>query len=319
MTPIHNRGAYPTMITPYRADGQVDLGVVRAYVHWYYDHACDGIFSVCQSSEITSLSAAERATINKTVYDTVQTIAETGGRRMTVVSSGHTAASFDEQVRELQMIYDSGTDALILITNRLDPANEGDDVWLHNAERLLQSLPEDAALGLYECPLPYKRLLTPRILRWCLGTGRFRFIKDTCCDIKKIEERLHVLRGSTLMLFNANCQTLLASLRAGAAGYCGVMCNMHPQLYSWLCRHYAEDAAAAEILQALLGTFGFTEGGLPYPLTAKYHMCLEGIPTELTARSRDAAELTAYAMDCVRQMRTFTKYFEQQYGEEQTR
>ncbi len=132
---------------------------------------------------------------------------------MTVISSGHVSDSTDDQIYELCSIADSGTDALILITNRLDLNNEGDDVWIANAEKLLAALPSDVNLGLYECPYPYKRLVTPRILNWCLETGRFRYMKDTCCDAKIIAERNKILSGSQFKLLNANCQTLLDSLK----------------------------------------------------------------------------------------------------------
>ena len=164
-------------------------------------------------------------------------------------------------------------------------------------------LPSDVPLGLYECPLPYKRLVTPKILKWALSKGRFYFMKDTCCNIDVIKERMDILRGSEFKLMNANCQTLLDSLRVGAAGYCGIMANYHPELYVWLCENYARYPEKAERLQSLLGTVGFTETGIPYPLTAKFHMCLEGIQTENIARNRSSAELTGYVTDCVKQMR----------------
>ena len=313
MKAVYQKGAYPTMITPYRADGSVDLETVEKYVYWYHEAGCDGIFAVCQSSEIFQLSLEERAAINETVWKTVQKIAAEGGRRMTVVSSGHVSDSIDDQARELCRIAETGTDALILITNRLDLNGEGDDVWIANAERLLAQLPADVALGLYECPYPYKRLLTPRILRWCLETGRFRFIKDTCCDAAVIAQRLDILRGSDLWLFNANCQTLLQSLRDGGAGYCGIMANYHPALYVWLCHRFAEEPARADLLQSVLCMAGFTEGGLPYPLTAKYHMCLEGIETELVTRKPGCNPMTDYDRDCMRQMRLLTKALEEEY------
>ena len=56
-------------------------------------------------------------------------------------------------------------------------------------------------------------------------------------------------------------------------------------------------------MQAFLGTFGFTESGLPYPLTAKYHMSLCGLATENIARCKASEQLTDYAKDCVRQMK----------------
>ena len=138
MSAVYNKGAYPTMITPYRADGSVDLDTVRKYVRWYHDAGCDGIFAVCQSSEIFQLTVEECEAINGAVWETVQQIVAEGGRRMTVVSSGHVADDIDAQAEALCRITQTGTDALILITNRLDLNNEGDDVWIANAARLLQ-------------------------------------------------------------------------------------------------------------------------------------------------------------------------------------
>lgn len=292
---------FPTMITPYKPDGSVDLETAKKYVQFYYDRGCTGIFSICQSSEIAFLSVDERVELNKTVYDYAKSL----DKNMIVVSSGHVADSIEDQADELNKIIASGTDALILITNRLDINNEGDDVWIENAEKLLKLLPEDIKLGLYECPLPYKRLVTPKILSWCVKTGRFYYMKDTCCNIDIIKERLEILKDTHFMLLNANCQTLLESMRLGGGGYCGIMSNFHPELYTWLSKNY--ESEKADKLQSLIGTVGFTEQGLPYPLTAKYHMCLEGIETENIARNRKSEELTGYVKDCVKQMNLLTK------------
>lgn len=309
MKPVYNNGAYPTMITPYCKDGSVDYETAKKYVYFYHDAGCDGIFAICQSSEIFFLSLEERVKLNRTVYETMEEIAQNGGRRMTIVSSGHISDSIEEQAKELNLVAKSGTDSLILITNRLASQDESDDIWIQNAEKLLSMLPADIALGLYECPYPYKRLLTPKILRWCLSTGRFRFIKDTCCDSAVIKERLTILNGSELKLFNANCQTLLHSLKDGGAGYCGIMANYHPALYVWLCHNHENEPEKAKLLQNFFTMSGFTEVGLPYPLTAKYHMCLEGIETELSTRKPDGGILTDYAKDCIRQMRELANHF----------
>ena len=305
---------FTTMITPYKKDGSIDFEMAERYVDWYYACGIQGIFAVCQSSEIFFLSLEERVELNRRVYARAKALEKQGNRPFTVVSSGHISDSFEEQVRELNAIYASGTDGLILITNRLDPDNQGDDVFIENAARLLERIPKEAKLGLYECPWPYKRLVTPRILQWCVSTDRFTYMKDTCCDAAEIARRVELLKGSGFKLLNANCQTLLETMEAGADGYCGIMCNFHPKLYAWLADNYRKDPARAALVQSVTGMFGFMEVGLPYPLTAKYHMNLCGLPTENLARCRKAEELTDYGRSCMRQMKLATDELERMLG-----
>jgi 4-hydroxy-tetrahydrodipicolinate synthase len=297
---------FTTMITPITADGRVDLDSAEKYVDWYFKSGITGIFAVCQSSEIFFLSLEERIALNKTVYQRAKELERIHKKRFTVVSSGHISDSIEDQAKELNAVWESGTDALILITNRLDPNNEGDDVFIANCEKLMAMLPSDAKLGFYECPYPYKRLVTPKILDFCLKSGRFYYMKDTCCDADVMRERCAQIRGSNFKLLNANAQTLLESMRNGADGYCGIMCNFHPKLYAWLGENFEREPEKAELLQGLLGSLAFIEGGLPYPLSAKYSMTLSGIPTEDSARSRKGEHLNKYARDSVAQMKSLT-------------
>lgn len=297
---------FTTMITPYKADGTVDYATAEKYVDFYFENGLGGIFAICQSSEIFYLSLEERVKLNRLVYGRAKALEKKHGRRFAVVSSGHVSDTIEEQARELNAVWESGTDALILITNRLDQRNEGDDIWIESCKKLLELLPADARLGLYECPYPYKRLVTPKILDFCLSTGRFDYMKDTCCDAAVIAERCEQLKGSGFKLLNANCQTLLESMRSGGDGYCGIMCNFHPALYTWLGENFEKAPDLADLVQSVIGTFGFTEVGLPYPLTAKYHMNLCGIPTEHLARNRKSEELTDYVKGCMKQMKLAT-------------
>lgn len=294
---------FTTMITPFSKDGGVDYETAERYVDWYFENGLSGIFAVCQSSEIFYLSLEERVLLNRTVYRRAKELEAKYARLFTVVSSGHVSDSLEDQIRELNAVWESGTDALILITNRLAAPDESDDVWIERCRKIISALPQDVKLGLYECPYPYKRLVTPKILDFCLSTNKFYYMKDTCCDITVLEERIGQLKNSHFKLLNANCQTLLASMRSGGEGYCGIMCNFHPRIYAWLAENFEAQPQIAEAVQAFIGTFGFTESGLPYPLTAKYHMNLCGIPTEVVARSRKGYALTEYERYCTEQMK----------------
>ena len=110
---------FPTMITPYNLDGSIDYDTARKYVDWYFENGMNGIFAVCQSSEIFYLTLEERVALNRIVYERAKELERESGRQFTVVSSGHVSYTIEEQARELNAIWDSGTDVLILITNRL--------------------------------------------------------------------------------------------------------------------------------------------------------------------------------------------------------
>ena len=300
-------GVYPTMITPYRKNGEVDYAAVEALTEWYWKRGCDGIFADCQSSEIQFLTLDERVNILHTVMQKVYALAEQDPSRprMTVVASGHVSDGFEDQVRELNAIAAEKPDALILISNRMDIANTSDEAWIADTGSLIAELPAEMPLGIYECPKPYKRLLTEKMLRWCVENGRFYFVKDTCCDAELIRARLEICKGSHLKLFNANAQTLLETVRAGVCGYCGVMANFHPDLYTKLLKGDI-NSSDASLLQDFLGLAATIEGQI-YPCCAKYYLNrFEGVAMEPDARSADVRNLTAYQKSCVDQLAELT-------------
>lgn len=302
------KGVYPTMITPYK-NGVIDEDAVRELVRFYWNSGCNGIFAACQSSEIMFLSLEERALLVRLVVDEAKKLAEADHSRapLMIVASGHISDSIDDQAEELCRIAAEGPDALILISNRLDIANTTDEAWISDCEKLIAKLPADMPLGIYECPKPYKRLLSDAMLRFCIETERFYFIKDTCCDADLIAHRLDVCRGSRLEIFNANAQTLLSTLKNGASGYCGVMANIHPELYV---RLWGADWASREasLLQDYLGLAATAES-LTYPCCAKdYLNRYRGIKMDTFARSADEKNYTPYQRSCIDQFAELSEY-----------
>ena len=238
-------GVWPVMLTPFTRGGEVDTEGLAALVEWYIASGAKGLFAACQSSEIYFLTLEERVKI-------VETTIRAARGRVPVIASGHVSDAISNQVKELSAMAETGADAVIIITNHFARKGEGEDVWLRNIETVLSQLDPAIDLGAYECPAPYKRLLTPGMLRYMADSGRFFFLKDTCCDAEMIRGRLDLIKGSNLGLYNANSATLLESLHAGAAGFSGVMANIHPEVYAWLCEH--KDHKNASLVQAALST-----------------------------------------------------------------
>lgn len=298
-------GVWPVMLTPFKDDKSIDENGLRALIDWYISMGVDGLFASCQSSEIFHMNLEERVRIARI------TVEQAAGR-VPVVASGHTDYPLDDQARGIDLMAAAGVDAVILITNRLAGEQESDDTLLDNLSSLLSRIDRDIRLGLYECPSPYKRLLSLRVIRELLKTQRFYFLKDTCCDSAQIREKLEVIKGSNLKLYNANATTALQSLRDGAAGYSGVMANFHPELYVWLTRNASHPQA--HLVQDALTMCSFIERQL-YPVNAKYHLqTIEGLPMGITCRNADSSRLTATFKEEVRQMDELCNEVKQMLG-----
>lgn len=272
-------GVYPVMITPYTQQNTIDFGAVDAIVEYYHEMGCQGIFAVCQSSEMFFLSEDERAQL-------AERVVRAAAGRMCVVASGHTSAPFGDQVRELKRIRDAGVDAVVMISSRLARKDQDDSVAIDTMRRLLDEIP-DADFGMYECPMPYKRLLSDELITAMAESGRFSFIKDTCCNAQTISRRLQLLEGR-VQLFNANAETFYDTLLDGASGFSGIMANYHADLYVWLIKHYLDKPILARKVAAFLALFSAAEGWT-YPVNAKYHMARSGVHMEIISRSCDCS------------------------------
>ncbi|MBR0112156.1 MAG: dihydrodipicolinate synthase family protein [Clostridia bacterium] len=283
MNPEINSGVYPTMLTPFTADNKIDYDGVTDILNYYAASGVDGIFAICQSSEIFYLSFEEKLALLRFIKANLP-----GG--MSLVASGHTADDLKTQIEEAKAFINEGIDAYVFIANRFSEEGESDDVFLSNYEKATRAL-DGIPFGIYECPYPYKKIMTPSLLRECMQISPLSFIKDTCCSLEMIKEKLEAANGTPLKIFNANGATLFESLRAGCAGYSGVMANFHPDLYVHLCRNYMTDSEDIRLLASFL-SFASTIELQQYPVNAKYHMQCLGLNVNMFSRVRDCATFT---------------------------
>ncbi len=264
------------MITPFGDDGKIDYESLERLIEWYIAHGSDALFAVCQSSEMLFLSLEERAALGKFVVE------KTAGR-IPVVASGHVSDDPHGQLEELRVAAETGADGIVLVSNHLDPKNKGTETFMGNLKWLLGQLPKDIPLGMYECPAPYRRLLTDDELKFCADSGRFVLLKDVSCDLETIKRRVALTKGTPLAILNANAAIAWDAMKAGSRGFNGVNTNFHPDLYKWLYAsssghpEFAKELANFLVLAALSEAFG-------YPVLAKmYH---QRIGTFKTTKSR---------------------------------
>jgi 4-hydroxy-tetrahydrodipicolinate synthase len=257
-------GIIPVMLTPFTDEGEIDYAGLERLIEWYLAHGADALFAVCQSSEMQRLSLPERVALARFV------VARVAGR-VPVLGSGHVSDDLEAQAEELEALSRTGVDAVVLVTNRLDPSRGGAEPFQRALSALLDRLPRDLPLGLYECPAPYRRLLSDDELRRCAESGRFVLLKDVSCDLPTVKRRVALTEGTPLAIVNANAAIAWDAMRAGSRGFCGVFTNVHPDLYRWLRTSADAHPGLAHELANFLVLAAVSES-LGYPALAKlYH------------------------------------------------
>ncbi len=249
------------MLTPLNGDRSIDWHGVDSLVEWYIEAGVTGLFAVGQSGEMFALDDEERL---KLASHVVKRAAD----RVPVVASGTFASDVQTQAAFVRRMSDTGVQAVTVITGQLASASEDEDCLRERLETLM-ALTESIPLALYECPLPYHRVLTPELVGSVAQTNRFHLYKETSRSLELVIQKVNAAAGTPLQIFNADATTLLASLRAGASGYCGIAANFYPDLVVWLCAHFDSDPEQAEAVQNLLTALDPTIHS-KYPVCAKY-------------------------------------------------
>ncbi len=283
---IFNNGVWPTMITIFDDHNNLDISANKRVARHLLEYGADGIFTVCQSSEMFALNTQEKVLLAKSVLAEV-------GEKIQVIASGHTSETITAQLEELKAVAATGVHSIVLVTNRLDINNQGSTELLKNTERILNEIP-DIDFGIYECPFPYRRLLSEDEIDWCAKSGRIKFFKDVSCNADIQQKRIDLVRGTPLKLFNANTQTILNSLKIGYSGFNGVMCNFHIDIYKWMYNNFTTEPGKAATLQEWLSKACAIEGPA-YPAIAKYHLNNLGLNVGYTMRVKPNTNLTAEA------------------------
>ena len=135
----------------------------------------------------------------------------------------------------VQAMAQTGIDALVLVTNHLDPQNGGSGPFFAALERLLAALPDSLPLGLYECPVPYRRLLSDEELSRCASTGRFVVLKDVSCDLPTVTRRVKLVAGTPLNVINANAAIAHGAMQVvRCMAPPGPLAHVSAALFRWL-------------------------------------------------------------------------------------
>ncbi|MEJ6981430.1 dihydrodipicolinate synthase family protein [Pedobacter sp. P351] len=279
------KGFIPVMLTPFKDNGSIDFDTLTRLTEVYLKAGAKGLFANCLSSEMFELSGEER-------IDIIKHVITVAGGSVPVVATGTFGGSIQEQADFVNKVNDTGTAAVILLNGLLAEEQESDEVFNDRVFQLLDLTP-NVPLGFYECPVPYKRLLSPKQLESFVATGRVIYHKDTSLDIDQIKEKLALTKGREFGLYDAYMGHAVQSLKAGSAGLSCIQGNYFPELIVWLCDNYnkAELQTEVDMVQLFLIENMDVMHNV-YPIVSKYFLQKRGLNISTFTR-RNVGEFTS--------------------------
>ena len=276
----------PVMITPFNLKAKVDLDVVSTLIDFYLAAGVKGFFANCLSSEMFSITEDER-------LELTQHIVEYVNGRVPVVATGSFGLTIEDKAEFTKRIYDTGADAVIMITGHFAKVEENDDVLLGNFDKMFE-LTGNIPLGMYECPAPYKRIISADVFKKLLSADRMIYHKDTSITTGNVKAKLDILKkaGSKLEFYDAHTPNAHFSLLNGARGMSSISGNFYPEIMVWMTEN-ANDPTKQEDVTWLQSELTKVDAliHVAYPMSSKYFLQKRGLPVRTISRAT-ALQLT---------------------------
>lgn len=264
-----NKKYVPVMLMPFNEDKSIDYKTLEDLIEFYLDAGAGGLFANCLSSEMFHLSEEE-------MLESVSFIVKKVNGRVPIVATGTFPGSIENQADFVKEIYKKGIDSVIVISGLLAEEADSEEVFESNVKKLL-ALTGDIPLGFYECPVPYKRILSADFLGELVKTGRIEYHKDTCLDIEGVRAKISVTAGSASFgLYDAYMVHAIDSLKAGSAGLSCIQGNYFPELVVWLCNNYNQESDELKKVQQFFSK-NMDVMHDTYPASAKYVLKKRGL------------------------------------------
>jgi 4-hydroxy-tetrahydrodipicolinate synthase len=209
-----------------------------------------------------------------------------------VVATGSFGLTIPDKSEFAKRIYDTGINAVILITGHFANIEDSDETLLSNFDKMFRLTP-GIPLGLYECPAPYKRILSADVFKALLESDRLVYHKDTSLDLEKIKVKLDLVKQhSTMEFYDAHTPNAMRSLQMGAKGMSSISGNFYPEILVWMCNNARNPDKLEDVkwLQAELSRVDPLIH-IAYPMSAKYFLKKRGLHIRTISRAH-ALELT---------------------------
>lgn len=209
-------GSIVALVTPFNADGSVDLGRLRELVDWHVENQTDGILVLGTTGETASTTLEEDIVTVRTVIDQVH------GRIPVIAGSGSNSS---EMQRHKSVLYsEMGADALLCISPYYVKSNE-EGMYQHF---LMSAEAASAPIILYNVPGRTGCKISPEAVRRLSVHPNVMGIKEASGDMSYAMKIARYLSDDFAM-YCGNDDITVPLLSVGASGVISVWANIMPK------------------------------------------------------------------------------------------
>ena len=207
------RGTFTVTITPFDADGVLDLPALARFVEWQISQGIHGLIPLGSTGEFLSLSPEETTGVIETVVRTA------AGRVPVLIGTG--AEDTREVVRRSREAERLGADGVMIIPPFYSTPSE--DELYHHYRTAADAI--GIPVMIYNNPAVTNVDLTPPIVARLATIEGCRYIKESTLDITRVRDIIR-LCGDRLTVFGGVLG--FESFVSGAQGWVAVASNVAP-------------------------------------------------------------------------------------------
>lgn len=271
------RGVLTALSTPFDANEDIDVSVLRRIVDRSIDAGVDGVVAAGSTGEVGALSSDERMLLIDTVIE------HTAGRVPVIAQTG--ATSTREAIRLSKAAQRSGADVLMLITPYYEPLTVAETVaYIKDVAGSV-----DIPVMLYNIPSVTGVNLDHETVR-SLATqiDNVRYIKDSSADWEQALRLIHH-HSDVIGTFIGWDAYIYSALVEGAVGVMAGTANVIPDEVVGVARLVREgDLSGALDLWKRVYPKVDTLLGLPFIASVKAGLALQGLPAGVPRRPTEA-------------------------------
>ena len=231
------RGIATALITPFKANGEVDYDAYGCILDWQIDSGIDALVSCGTTGEGPTLSDEEHKEVVRYCVE------RTAGRVPVIAGTGSNDTAYAVELTKFSC--DVGADAMLVVTPYYNKATQKGLIASFEAIADASTKP----LILYNVPSRTGCGIAPATYAALAGHPMIQGIKEANGNISSVVETMSLVQGK-LDMYSGNDDQIVPILSMGGAGCISVLSNIMPRETCEITRRwFAGDAAGAAQLQ----------------------------------------------------------------------